>query len=101
MDNVDRLDISDTPAGTVLQVKVAAGASRQGVVGVLGSALKIATSAPPEKGKANAAVTATLAAALGLAGHRITLIAGPSSTRKKFCVEGLSAKRIAELLESL
>lgn len=80
--------------GAVIAVKAVPGASRDRVAGVLGDCLKITTSAPAEKGKANKAVAAILARALGVAAGDVTLVAGPTNPRKEFRVAGLSAKQV-------
>src|SRR5947207_8641105 len=49
-----------------LHVKVVPGASRDRIAGKLGDALKVQVSAAAERGKANAAVIAVIAATLGL-----------------------------------
>ena len=49
-----------------LAVKVVPKASRDGVAGWLGDALKVCVTAPPERGKANAAVERVVAHALGV-----------------------------------
>jgi len=94
MNGVANLSIRDVPGGAVLSVKVVAGASRDRVVGVLGESLKIATSAPPEKGKANAAVADILAAALGLNRRAVELVSGPTHPRKEFRVAGMTAEAL-------
>ena len=78
----------------MIAVKAVAGASRDRIVGVLGDCLKIATSAAPEKGKANARLAATLAKALGVATRDITLISGRTNPRKEFRIAGLSADEV-------
>jgi len=87
--------------GCVLAVKVVPGASRDKVVGVLGDCLKITTAAAPEKGKANAAVTRTLAQSLGVDRRRVELIAGATNPRKEFRILGLSATELRETLRKL
>ena len=94
MNGAANLSIRDVPGGAVLSVKVVAGASRDRVVGVLGESLKIATSAPPEKGKANAAVADILAAALGLNRRAVELVSGPTHPRKEFRVMGMTAEAL-------
>ncbi len=66
------------------------GASRAGIVGWLGSALKVRVTAPPEKGKANAAVSALLAAELGLPPAAVRIVSGGGSSNKVVEIEGAS-----------
>jgi uncharacterized protein len=84
--------------GTVLAVKVVPGASRDKLAGALGEELKITTSAPPEKGKANAAVGRLLARALGVDRKAVTLVAGPTSPRKEFHIAGLAPEQVRDRL---
>lgn len=74
------------------------GASRSHIAGWLGDALKIRVSAPPEKGKANAAVAAVVAAALGLPAGSVAVVSGKSSPRKLVEVRGLSREEIVKRL---
>ncbi len=52
------------------------------------SGFKVAVFAPPEDGKANAAVQALLAHALGVAKSRLVLVRGATSRDKLFRLEG-------------
>jgi hypothetical protein len=88
---------TDQPA-TRLKVKVVPAASRSQLAGWLGDALKIRVSAPPEKGKANAAVEAVLAEALGLPAGSVAVVSGKSSPRKLVEVRGLSREEIVKRL---
>ena len=99
MNDTDKLNIRDADGGAVVSVKVVPGASRDRMVGVLGDSLKIATSAAAEKGKANAAVAATLAKALGVDRRDVGLVSGRTSPRKEFLIGGLSGQELRELLE--
>jgi uncharacterized protein (TIGR00251 family) len=101
MKGVESLQIRQTAAGAVLAVKVVPGSSRDRVVGALGESLKVATAAPPEKGKANAAVAAILAEALDLDARSVRLHAGPGSPRKEFLIAGLSADQVRRRLAAL
>ena len=85
----------------MLAVKAVAGASRDRIVGVLGDCLKIATSAAPEKGKANARLAATLAKALAIPAKDVTLIAGQTNPRKEFVVRGIAAANLRERLAAI
>lgn len=89
-----------TPQGVEIKVKVVPGASRSQIAGVLGDALKVQVAAPPEKGKANEAVIALLAAKLQLPRSDISLIAGATSPRKTFLVRGISLEVIVSALAS-
>jgi uncharacterized protein (TIGR00251 family) len=101
MKDAGKLSIRDAHGGAVVAVKVVPGASRDRIVGVLGDALKIATSAPAEKGKANAAVARILAEALGIDRRSVELTSGPASQRKGFLVRGVSAVEVRRALEAI
>ncbi len=100
MEGIEQLAIRQTGGGAVLSVKVVPGSSRDRVVGVLGESLKIATSAPPEKGKANTAVAKILAKALGIDARNIRLVSGPTSPRKEFQIDGMSADSVRTNLQA-
>lgn len=75
-------------------------ASRLGLCGIHGDALKLAITAPPVDGKANKEVIAFLAALLNIPKKEISIISGLQS-RAKRCKIGLLTedevrKRIAE-----
>ncbi len=97
----DKIHLRDAAGGAVIAVKVVPGASRDKVAGVLGDSLKVATSAPPEKGKANAAVAAILAKTLGVDRRGVELASGPASPHKEFRVAGLSADELRQRLREL
>ena len=98
MKGVDSLSVRDSDGGAVLSVKVVPGASRDRIAGALGEALKVTTSAAPEKGKANAAVARTLAEALGVDPRRVELVAGATGPRKQFRIRGLTAEALRRAL---
>ena len=60
--------------------------------------LKVAVTAPPVDGEANAAVVEVLAKALGVPRRQVEVIAGMSSRRKTVRIEGADAA-VAELLK--
>lgn len=82
-----------------LNVKVVPKSSRNRIVGWMGDALKVCVSVPPERGQANAAVQALIAAALDLPEQSVQLIAGAASPRKVFEVAGLDAAEVRQRLE--
>ena len=78
--------------GLVITARVTPKASRTAAQGVIatpeGHALKIAVTAPPDKGKANAAVIAVLADAFGVAKSSVTVTAGETDRRKVIRISG-------------
>lgn len=90
---------------TRVNVRVQPGARRDLIRGWLESGeLRVAVSAPPEGGRANQAVIALLADALGLKPRAVRLARGAASRRKTFEVEGLEEaevrRRVDVALES-
>jgi uncharacterized protein (TIGR00251 family) len=77
--------------GITLDVLVSPRASRDRVGPVHGDRLKLAVTAPPVDGEANAAVARVLAQALGVARGAVEVIAGASSRRKTVRVRGVTA----------
>lgn len=82
-------------SGVTLTLRVSPKASRDAILGVMatpdGEALKVAVTAPPDKGKANAAVVALLAKAFGVAKSCIVLKAGETDRRKVLSIAGDAA----------
>jgi uncharacterized protein (TIGR00251 family) len=72
-----------------IAVVVSPGAKRSEVVGRQGDAWKLRVTAPPERGRANAAVCALLAEALGVPAASVRVAAGATSRRKVVEVDGL------------
>ncbi len=76
----------------MLTVRVTPKAARDAIAGTMattdGLALKVAVTAPADKGKANAAVIALLAAAFGIAKSNITLTLGETDRRKVLRISG-------------
>ncbi len=62
------------PDGVVLPVLAHPGSKRDGILGERAGALRVAVTAPPEKGKANAAIQSVLADALWLQGEADHLV---------------------------
>ena len=81
-----------------LAVKVSAGASHNRIRGWLGDTLKVAVTAAPERGKANAAVTSLIADALGLPASAVRVVAGHTQPRKQIEVDGLEAEGVRRRL---
>lgn len=86
--------------GTVIPVVAQPGARRPGVLGERNGALRLAVSAPPDKGKANAALAALLAEVLGCKASAIVLLSGPTSRQKRFLISGLTPDDVLDRLKS-
>lgn len=61
--------------------------------------LKIAVTAPPVDGEANAAVIELLARRLGISRGDIAVIAGASSRRKTLQIAGVTRQQLEELIQ--
>lgn len=83
-----------------LAVKVTPKASRNAVLGWHGEALKIAVTAVPERGKANAAVQELLADTLRLPKSAITLLRGDTQSQKLFEISGLAEADARQRIEA-
>jgi uncharacterized protein len=88
--------------GSVLGVRAQPGARKNGVVGEHHGLLKVAVTAPADKGRANEALIEELAEALRVKRSQVELMAGPTSREKKFLIRGISIadleRRVAALL---
>jgi uncharacterized protein len=72
----------------VIDVIVAPRASRPGLGPIVGDRLRVAVSAPPVDGKANAAVIETVAKALGLPRAAVAIVRGETGRRKTLRIAG-------------
>lgn len=84
---------SATPNGVRVRVRVAPRAAANRIDGIFGdgdggAVLKVAVTAPPEAGKANAAVIKLLAREWRLPKSSLAVTAGASDRRKTVTVEG-------------
>ena len=86
-------------ARTRLSVRVTPQASRNLIEGwTEGGALRVRVTPAPTDGKANAAVIAVVAKALGLAPSSITLVSGAASRTKLLAIDGMSIEAIRDKL---
>jgi uncharacterized protein len=95
---------SVTAEGLRIALRVTPKARRAGIGAVVGRPdgmrLEVAVSAAPEDGKANAAVVALLAEALGVARRQVRIIQGAASRQKLVAVDG-DGPALAARLEAL
>jgi uncharacterized protein (TIGR00251 family) len=83
-----------------ISVKVVPGASREEIVGWVGGALKVRVTAPPAHGKANAALEALLAAAVGVPKRSVRVAAGHGSPRKRVEIAGVTRDEVERRLRA-
>ena len=74
----------------MLRLRVQPRASREAITGFRDDVLSVRVCAPPVDGAANAAVTALLADALGLAPSRVRVVRGQRGRDKVVEIEGLT-----------
>lgn len=91
--------LREDAGGVVVSLKVQPRASRSGLAGMHGQALKVRLAAPPVDGKANEALLAFLAEALGVPRRRLALVAGETARDKRVRVEGLTCQDVVRALE--
>jgi uncharacterized protein (TIGR00251 family) len=82
-----------------LKLKVVPKSSRNAIAGWLGERLKVCVSAPPDKGKANAAIELLLAEALDLPKGSVRIIAGHASPEKTVEIAGCTMEEIRRQLD--
>ncbi|MFO0891420.1 MAG: DUF167 domain-containing protein [Isosphaeraceae bacterium] len=95
------IELTAHPQGTVLAVHAQPGAKRNGVLGERAGALRVAVTAAPEKGKANAAIASLLSRLLGCRGSQVTQLSGETSRQKRFLIAGLTPDELRPLIAAL
>lgn len=88
------IDLTSHAQGTILPVHAQPAARRNAILGERAGALRVAVTAAPEKGKANAAIQELLAERLGQRPSQIALLSGETSRKKRFLVTGLSPEQV-------
>jgi uncharacterized protein (TIGR00251 family) len=86
--------------GATLAVRAQPGARKNAVLGEQAGALKVAVTAPPEDGRANAALVQVLHDWLGLKRSQIELVNGTTHRNKVFLIRGTTAEALTVLIES-
>jgi uncharacterized protein (TIGR00251 family) len=92
--------VSLTKDGIRLAVRLQPRASRNQVVGIMGDRLKVALTAPPVEGAANAACQAFLAELFKVSKGSVRLIGGEKSRDKLWEIAG-DPDRLAEIARKL
>lgn len=94
------------PEGVRLQVRLQPKARREGIEGIVTEAggrvaLKVAVTAPPESGKANAALVALLGKSWRLPKSAIEIVGGATDRRKTLLLRGDPASLVASISQFL
>ena len=84
------IEFSAIDGGVRFGVKAVPGASRDESAGEHGGAVKVRTSRPAERGKANAGIVKLLAKALGVKKNAVRIVSGQTSPSKTVEVMGLT-----------
>ncbi len=82
--------VEATPGGVRLTLHVQPRASRTGLAGLHGDAIKIRLAAPPVDGAANAELVRFLAELLGVARSAVEIVSGETGRRKVVRVQGVT-----------
>ena len=88
------LVITEHAGAVEFAVKAVPGASRDALGGLWGDAVKVRVAAPPEGGRANAAIIALLAGVLGVKVAAISIVSGQTNPVKRVRVVGVTARQI-------
>ena len=86
--------------GITFAVKVHPRAKKNAITGAVGDALKLALTAAPVDGKANAACVEFFAKLLNLPRSSVTIAAGKTSRNKVIRVVGLTGQQVRDRLGS-
>lgn len=93
--------LEDRDGVLLLRIRVIPGARRTEVGGARHGALLVRVGEPPEKGRANRAVVAAVAAALELPRRSIEIDAGERDREKRLRISGIGAEELRSRLAPL
>lgn len=91
--------LQETAEGVLIQVKALPAAKKNEFRGVENGRLRIATTAAPEKGKANKAIGRFLAEKLSLPAREVELVRGETHPQKTFLLRGINLPEATERLQ--
>jgi uncharacterized protein (TIGR00251 family) len=93
--------LTDHPDGVLVAVRAQPNARKTGLLGVQAGAIKLAVTAPPEDGRANAAIVELMRELLGLKRSQVELSSGATGRNKKLLIRGLPKAELAANLAAL
>jgi uncharacterized protein len=92
------IPVRETAEGVTFAVKVQPRARRNAITGAVGEALKVALTAPPVEGRANAAVIQFLADWFEIPRASVTIASGETNRLKRICISGVNAGTVQQRL---
>ncbi|WP_020470686.1 DUF167 domain-containing protein [Zavarzinella formosa] len=92
------IEINPHSEGCVLPVRAQPGARKNAVTGEQAGALKVSVTAPPEDGRANAAITDLLRDWLSLKRSQVELLTGPTNRNKAFLIRGVGVEDLRGMI---
>jgi uncharacterized protein (TIGR00251 family) len=96
--SVNEINMTASPEGVVIAVKVKPKAKRDAISGIHAGALKVDVTAPPDKFKANAAVISLIAKFFNVPRAKVELISGAKSRQKRILLGGLTEDDVISTL---
>ncbi len=90
--------ISETKEGVMLACWVQPKSSRDAVAGIHGDSLKVAITAPPVDGKANAHLCKYIAKLAGIPKSSVDIASGHASRRKVLSLRDIDKKTLAGII---
>jgi hypothetical protein len=96
--NVPDLVLTEREGAVLIPVRVQPRASRDAIAGIHDGALKVALTAPPVEGEANAALVAFLAKKLGVAKRDVEIVQGATGRQKLVAVRGTTMAAVRALV---
>lgn len=92
------IPIRDTPKGATIEVRVQPRARKTAITGVMGTALKLALSAPPIEGRANEALVEFFSDLFDVSRSSVQVLTGAQSRNKIIAIAGRTSAEISKKL---
>jgi uncharacterized protein len=92
------ITITKHSEGAIIAVRAQPGAKRNAVLGEQAGALKVAVSAQPEDGRANATIVEVLRDWLGVKRSQVELASGQTNRNKTFLIRGVTPEELQAMV---
>ena len=87
--------------GVLLTIHVTPGAKRDAVGGEHAGALRVSTTKPADRGKANKHIVELVAKAVGIRRYQVELVSGHASRQKRLKIVGIDHAPLSRLVAAL